>query len=100
MGEFLPDYLIREQMAVGTLLVFGVLRVIAAAVGYTRGWRVSVIEQWCLGAALLYCAPQLFDLLLRAYETRVASAALEGKISGCAIALFCAPILSHKLGYE
>jgi len=25
---------------------------------------------------------------------------LEGKVIGCALALFCAPIVSHKLGYE
>ncbi|WP_206997423.1 hypothetical protein [Trinickia mobilis] len=100
MGEFLPDYLIREQTAVGTLVVFGVLRVIAAAIGYGRGWRISAIGQCCLGAALIYCSPQLFDLLVHAYHARVASAELEGKVTGCAIALFCAPILSHKLGYE
>jgi hypothetical protein len=100
MGEFLPDYLIREQMAVGSLLAFGVLRVIAAAIGYGRGWRVSAIGQCCIGAALIYCAPQLFDVLAYAYEARVASAELEGKVAGCAIALFCAPIVSHKLGYE
>lgn len=100
MGEYLPDYLIREQMAVGTLVIFGVLRVLAAALGYGRGWHVALIEKCCIGAALLYCAPQLFDLLGHAYLARVASAELEGKIAGCAIALFCAPILSHKLGYE
>lgn len=100
MGEFLPDYLIREQVAVGTLVVFGVLRVIAAAIGYGRGWRISAIGQCCIGAALIYCAPQLFDVLVNAYQARVAAAELEGKIAGCAIALFCAPIVSHKLGYE
>jgi len=29
-----------------------------------------------------------------------AFAELEGKAIGCALALFCAPIVSHKLGYE
>ncbi|HEV3106373.1 MAG TPA: hypothetical protein VGZ01_11850 [Trinickia sp.] len=100
MGEYLPDYLIREQMAVGTLVVFSVLRVLAAALAYGRGWHVALLEKCFLGAALLYCAPQLFDLLTHAYLVRVASAELEGKVAGCAIALFCSPILSHKLGYE
>ena len=100
MGEFLPDYLIREQMAVGTLVAFGVLRVLAAALGYGRGWHVALIEKCFIGAALVYCAPQLFDLMVQAYDARVASAELEGKVVGCAIALFFAPILSHRLGYE
>ncbi len=25
---------------------------------------------------------------------------LHGKIIGCALALFCAPIVSHRIGYE
>jgi hypothetical protein len=69
MTEFLPDYLIRQQAAVGALVLFGVLRVIFAAVAYERGWRIAIVE-------------------------------LEGKAAGCAIALFCAPILGHRLGFE
>lgn len=44
MGEFIPDYLLREQAAVGALVMFGVLRVIGAAVAYERGWRIAAIE--------------------------------------------------------
>ncbi|TKC89707.1 hypothetical protein FAZ69_12380 [Trinickia terrae] len=100
MGEFLPDYLIREQAAVGALMIFGAMRVIAAVLGYGRGWRISAIEKCCLGAAILYCAPQLFELLAQTYQMHAASAELEGKVAGCAIALFFAPVVSHKLGYE
>jgi membrane associated rhomboid family serine protease len=100
MGEFLPDYLIREQAAVGALVVFGVLRVIGAVLAFQRGWRISTVEKCFLAAAVIYCAPQLFDLLSQLYGSHAAAAELEGKVSGCAIALFCAPILGHKLGFE
>ncbi len=100
MGGFLPDYLIREQAAVGTLVIFAVARIIFAAVACDRGWRIPVVEKCFIAAAALYCVPQLFDLLTHVYSSRVAAAELEGKIAGAAIALFCAPIVGHKLGYE
>lgn len=100
MGEFLPDYLIREQAAVGALVAFGVLRIIGAMLAYERGWRISVVEKCFIAAAVLYCLPQLFDLLTHMYGSRAAGAELEGKAAGCAIALFCAPILGHRLGLE
>jgi hypothetical protein len=100
MGEFLPDYLIREQAAVGALVAFGVLRIIVAMVAYERGWRISVVEKCFIAAAAVYCLPQLFDLLTHVGTSRAAGAELEGKAAGCAIALFCAPIVSHKLGLE
>ncbi|WP_322105670.1 hypothetical protein [Paraburkholderia sp. J41] len=99
MGASLPDYLIREQAAVGALVVFGVLRVIAAAVALTHGWRIVRIEHAAIGAAVLWCAPQLVELMTQATSV-AALAELEGKAVGCAIALFFAPILSHRLGYE
>jgi hypothetical protein len=97
MGEFIPEYLIREQMAVGALVVFGVLRVIAAAVASEKGWRIAVVDKCFITIAVLYCLPQLFDLLCGAH---FAAAELECKSVGCAIALFCAPNLSHRIGYE
>jgi hypothetical protein len=100
MGEFLPDYLIREQAAVGALVAFGVLRVVGAVVAFERGWRITVVEQCFIAAAVVYCLPQLFDLLTHLYGSRGAGAELEGKAAGCAIALFCAPIVSHRLGLE
>jgi hypothetical protein len=100
MGEFLPDYLIREQAAVGALVAFGVLRVLGAMLAYERGWRISVVEKCFVGAAIMYCLPQLFDLLTHMYSARAAAAELEGKAAGCAIALFCAPIVGHRLGLE
>ena len=53
MGEFIPDYLLREQAAVGALVLFGVLRVIGAAVAYERGWRIAAIEKWIDVAAVV-----------------------------------------------
>jgi len=100
MGEFIPDYLIREQAAVGALVVFGVLRVIGAMLAFERGWRISTVERCFIAAALLYCLPQLFDLLTHMTNMPSAAAELEGKVTGCAIGLFCAPIVGHKLGYE
>ncbi|RWB52137.1 MAG: hypothetical protein EOQ48_34530 [Mesorhizobium sp.] len=100
MGEFIPDYLLREQAAVGALVLFGVLRIIGAALAYERGWRIAAIEKWFVVAAAIYCMPQLFDLLAHVYGAHAAAAELEGKAAGCAIALFCAPILGHRLGLE
>ncbi|WP_429503184.1 hypothetical protein [Paraburkholderia youngii] len=100
MGEFLPDYLIREQAAVGALVVFGVLRIIGAMVAYERGWSIAVVGKCFIAAAMLYCLPQVFDLLTQMVGTHAAGAELEGKAAGCAIALFCAPILGHRLGLE
>ncbi|CAB3751018.1 hypothetical protein LMG29739_01204 [Paraburkholderia solisilvae] len=100
MTEFIPDYLIRQQAAVGALVVFGVLRVIFAALAYERGWRIAIVERCFIGAGVLYCLPQLFDLFTYVYNAHAASAELEGKAAGCAIALFCAPILGHRLGFE
>jgi hypothetical protein len=43
MGEFIPDYLIREQAAVGALVIFGVLRVLAAVTARSRGWPIAIV---------------------------------------------------------
>ncbi|MEX3930680.1 hypothetical protein AB4Y32_02480 [Paraburkholderia phymatum] len=100
MGEFLADYLIREQAAVGALVVFSVLRVIGAAIAFERGWRIATIEQCFLAAAILYCVPEFFDLLMHMTSSHAVAAELEGKAAGSAIALSCAPIVGHKLGCE
>ncbi|RKR31641.1 hypothetical protein [Paraburkholderia sp. BL17N1] len=102
MGEFIPEYLIREQAAVGALVFFSILRIVAAAVAFEKGWRLSIVQGCCIVTASLYCLPQLFDLFTYSYgmQAVVAAAQLEGKAAGSAIALFFAPILSHKLGYE
>lgn len=100
MGQFIPDYLIREQAAVGALVLFGVLRVLAGFAAFSRGWPIAFVERCAIGAAGLYCAPQLVDVLLHPYVTHASSAELEGKVIGSTIALFFSPILSHRLGYE
>ncbi|PLZ01694.1 hypothetical protein CY652_15090 [Burkholderia sp. WAC0059] len=99
MSDWLPDYLIREQTAVGALVAFGLLRIIAAAVARTQGWRIATVERVFIGLAALYCLPQVPGLFMHPHVP-YALAAIEGKAAGCAIALFCAPILSHRLGYE
>jgi hypothetical protein len=99
MDAMLPDYLIREQAAVGMLVSFGVLRIIAAAVACARGWRILAVEQAFIGVAMLWCAPQLFAWLWDPSSAN-ALAEFEGEAAGCAIALFFAPILSHRLGFE
>jgi hypothetical protein len=102
MGEFIPEYLIREQAAVGALVLFTIMRIVCAAVAFEKGWRISVVQAYCIAIAALYCLPQLFDLFVYSYGMQAATAAaeLEGKAAGSAIALFFAPILSHRLGYE
>jgi hypothetical protein len=102
MGEFIPEYLVREQAAVGALVLFSILRILAAAIAFEKGWRLSVVQGYCILIAVLYCLPQIFDLFTQLYgmQAAVAAAKLEGKAAGCAIALFFSPILSHKLGYE
>jgi len=102
MGEFIPEYLLREQAAVGALVLFAILRIVAAAVAVEKGWRISLVQSYCTAIAVLYSLPPLFDLFIHAYGMRAAAAAaeLEGKAAGSAIALFFMPILSHKLGYE
>ena len=100
MGEFLPDYLIREQAAVGALVVFVVLRVIGAVLAFQRGWHISTVDRCFIAAAFIYCLPQLLDLLTHMTSSHAAAAELEGKVAGCAIGLFFAPVVGHKLGYE
>lgn len=100
MIEYLPDYLIRGQAAVGALVVFGVLRLIGAAAATHRNWPIAWVDRAGIAAAVLYCSPQLLEFAVHAYLMPAAAAELEGKIAGCAVALFCTPILSHRLGYE
>ncbi|SDD81631.1 hypothetical protein [Paraburkholderia lycopersici] len=99
MDASLPEYLVREQAAVGALVAFGFLRVLAAAIAFARGWRIALVEYAGIGAAALWCAPQL-AMLIQDAASAAALAELEGKVVGSAIALFFSPILSHLLGYE
>ncbi|SAK70970.1 hypothetical protein [Caballeronia ptereochthonis] len=99
MWHVLPDEYVRAQLAVGSLVALGVARVVAAGVGAQHGWRISVVTRWFIGAAALFCLPQLLDVICFA-DSHAALVELQGKVIGCAVALFCAPIVSHKLGYE
>lgn len=96
----LPDEFVRTQMAVGALVLFGVLRVICAAMGAQHGWRMKTVTRCFIGAAVLFCLPQLIDVLMSYPMSHRAFIELQGKAIGCALALFCAPIVSHRLGYE
>jgi len=99
MWHVLPDEYVRAQLAVGALVVFGVARVVAAVLGARHGWRVPAVTRWFVVLAAVFCLPQVVDLLLHA-ESHAAFVELQGKAAGCALALFCAPIVSHRLGYE
>lgn len=96
----LPDETIRSQLAIGALVLFGVARVISAIIGAQRGWKVSTVTRAFIGAAVVFCLPQIADIVWSSATSHGAFIELQGKIAGCAIALFCAPIVSHKLGYE
>jgi hypothetical protein len=99
MWHALPDEYVRAQLTVGALVAFGVSRVITAVLGAQFNWRISSVTKGFFVAAFVFCLPQLLDLLLNA-DTHYAFVELQGKIVGCALALFCAPIVSHRLGYE
>ena len=51
MFHAFPDEYVRAQLAVGALVLFGVSRVIGAAVGVQRGWRISTLTRCFIGAA-------------------------------------------------
>jgi multisubunit Na+/H+ antiporter MnhE subunit len=99
MWHAIPDEYVRAQLTVGALVAFGVARVVAAALGAQRGWRIAAVTQWFIGAAVVFCLPQLLQMLLDV-DAHAGFVELQGKIFGCALALFCAPIVSHRLGYE
>ncbi|HEY1996594.1 hypothetical protein [Paraburkholderia sp.] len=101
MDVFVPNYVIREQEAVGALVVFGALRVIAGAVAVEKDWRISLVEKCFIALAALYCVPPLLEMLTPFFGTYSDGVAkFEGRAGGCIVALFCAPILSHRLGFE
>jgi multisubunit Na+/H+ antiporter MnhE subunit len=99
MWHALPDEYVRAQLMVGALVAFGVARVVVAAMGAQRHWRIAVVTRWFIVAAAAFCLPQLVELIVSA-DSHTAFIGLQGKIMGCALALFCAPIVSHRLGYE
>jgi len=99
MWHSLPDEYVRAQLAVGALVMFGVARVVAAVLGAQHGWRISAVTRAFTALSVVFCLPQLLDVLLAASSGR-AFVELQGKVAGCALALFCAPIVSHRLGYE
>ena len=99
MWHVLPDAYVRAQLAVGSLVALGVARVVAAGIGAQHNWRIAAVTRWFIGAAVVFCLPQLLEVIFVG-DSHTALVELQGKIIGCAVALFCAPIVSHKLGYE
>lgn len=99
MWHTLPDEYVRAQLAVGAFVAFGVTRVFAAVLGAQHGWRISAVTRAFIVLSAVFCLPQLLDVLAAADSYR-AFVELQGKAAGCALALFCAPIVSHRLGYE
>ncbi|MFM0321708.1 hypothetical protein [Caballeronia glebae] len=99
MWQVLPDEYVRAQLAVGALVALGVARVVAAGIGAQRGWRIAAVTRWFIGAAVVFCLPQIIEVIFLG-NSHTAFVELQGKIIGCAVALFCAPIVSHRLGYE
>ncbi|MDR5853676.1 hypothetical protein P9239_15720 [Caballeronia sp. LZ062] len=99
MWHVLPDETVRAQLAVGAFVVLGAARVIAAVLGAQHGWRISTVTRGFIVLAVAFCLPQILDVLFVA-DSHAAFVELEGKAAGCALALFCAPIVSHRLGYE
>jgi multisubunit Na+/H+ antiporter MnhE subunit len=99
MWHALPDEYVRAQAAVGAVVAFGVARVMAAAIGAQFAWRIASVTRVFMALAFVFCLPQLLDVLF-AVDTHTAFVELQGKMAGCALALFCAPIVSHRMGYE
>ncbi|WP_244814352.1 hypothetical protein [Caballeronia sp. Lep1P3] len=99
MWHVLPDEYVRAQLAVGAFVALGAARVVAAVLGAQHGWRISAVTRAFLVLSVALCLPQALELLIVS-GSHAAFVELQGKAAGCALALFCAPIVSHRLGYE
>ena len=100
MWHVLPDEYVRAQLAVGSLVALGVARVVAAGIGAQRGWRIAAVTRWFIACGGRASACRRLLEVIFFGDSHAAFVALQGKIIGCAVALFCAPIVSHRLGYE
>jgi hypothetical protein len=100
MYDYIPDYLLREQNAVGALFAFLAVRFAMLSFGLSHAFRRSTINTFYLGFVGLFILPQLADLLADGTLARMAWPVLEGKLIGCTLAYFGASALYRNLGYQ
>ncbi|RKP58965.1 hypothetical protein [Pararobbsia silviterrae] len=96
----IPDYLLREQYAVGALFAFLVIRVVALNIGASHALRRSTINGIYLALVGLFVLPQLADLLADGTLARLAWPIFEGKLIGCAIAYVGVSALYGNFGFQ
>ena len=97
MYDYLPDYFLREQNAVGALFAFLAIRYAMLSFGMSRSLRTSTINTIYLGLVAMFCLPQLGDLIFDGTVGLMAGPILEGKLLGCALAFFGASALYRTL---
>ncbi|CAM2140984.1 conserved membrane protein of unknown function [Pararobbsia alpina] len=100
MYDYIPDYLLREQNAVGALFAFLALRFAMLGFGLSHAFRRSTINSFYLGLVGLFILPQLADVFADGTLARMAWPVLEGKLIGCTLAYFGASALYRNLGYQ
>jgi hypothetical protein len=97
MYDYLPDYFLREQNAVGALFAFLAIRYAMLSFGMSRSLRASTINAIYAGLVGMFCLPQLADLLVDGTVGQMAGPILQGKLLGCALAYFGASALYRTL---
>lgn len=100
MGQFIPDYLMREQTMVGALGVFIAVRMLSLALGSGLDIKRTTLNRAFWVLALLYCMPEVSDVLLGSYRTLQAWPVIEGKGLGCAVAYVCGSVLQCRLRWH
>lgn len=100
MYDYLPDYLLREQNAVGALFAFLAVRFAMLSVGRSHAFSRSTINTIYFGLVGMFVLPQLADVLADGTLARMAWPVLEGKLIGCTLAYFGASALYRNLGFQ
>ncbi|MEJ0003101.1 MAG: hypothetical protein WDN30_05135 [Pararobbsia sp.] len=100
MYDYLPDYFLREQNAVGALFAFLAIRYAMLSFGTSHSLREATISKLYVALVGLFCLPQLADLNADGTLARMAWPILEGKLLGCALAYFGASALYRTLRYQ
>jgi hypothetical protein len=97
MTSLVSNDLLRAQTTIAALCIFAILRLLLLAWG--PGVRVSrpTLNLVFVGAALLYCDPELTDALITGFAARREWPVLDGKLLGCTLAYFCASLLYREL---
>lgn len=100
MYDYLPDYLLREQNAVGALFAFLAVRFAMLSVGLSHAFSRSTINMVYVGLVGMFLLPQLADVFADGTVARMAWPVLEGKLIGCTLAYFGASALYRNLGFQ